>query len=310
MNDEQIKEAMTDLFVQSAAESGIDLEKLSSEQVRGMYAQWESEFLKAAEEDKDDDDDDVVEKAKQEHEEKKQAMAKIAEVDFLGRRMAHSFADEMDKISGKHLDDVKRGISRVYNRGKDIFTGKGVEKLRKSQAETGREYATMRDKLKGISKSEAGFEGTDDAWQLHRAKKLDDFRKGVADINKKNLTTEKRKMYGARGAAGALMLSTAAGGGYAAGHNKKSSAFDALAAELAVEKAAAAGFDPEECAEKLAALAVLDLVEESDKVAGISDTETALHVRASELLETAGYPIDWSRLEGLWDAPLRLLQVS
>jgi len=75
--------------------------------------------------------------------------------------------------------------------------------------------------------------------------------------------------------------------------DKEASALDALAAELAVKKAAAYNFDPQEAAQRVEAVLTL-VTGESEKVAYVNDLDTAVDVRSSELLELAGYPIDWS----------------
>lgn len=88
----------------------------------------------------------------------------------------------------------------------------------------------------------------------------------------------------------------AAGGGAvgaAAGKNKESSAIDERALKRSVEKAAEAGFDPDEAAERLAALCVLDQLGDSEKVAAQSTVDQAVDVRSLELLEKAGYPVTW-----------------
>jgi hypothetical protein len=70
-------------------------------------------------------------------------------------------------------------------------------------------------------------------------------------------------------------------------------ALDELAAKHAVEKAAAAGFNAEEAAKRVDAVMLLG-PGESDKIASVESTEDAIDVRSSELLELAGYPVDWT----------------
>lgn len=74
---------------------------------------------------------------------------------------------------------------------------------------------------------------------------------------------------------------------------KAASAIDTLAADLAVKKAEAAGWDVEQAVSRLGALFTLGAAE-SEKIAQVSDLNGAIDVRSSELLEMAGYPIDWS----------------
>jgi hypothetical protein len=70
------------------------------------------------------------------------------------------------------------------------------------------------------------------------------------------------------------------------------SAIDSLAAKMAVEKAASGGWNAEEAAQRITAVLTLG-PGESEKIAHASDVNGAVDIRSSELLEMAGYPIDW-----------------
>jgi hypothetical protein len=306
MTDEQIKEAMIDLFEKSASESGIDLEKLSADQIRGLYAEWEPEFLKAAAEEGEEKDDDEgeekekIEKAKAEHEEKKAALGKYAEAEDMGRVMARSFLDELNKEAASKtggisspVDKAKRYVSKGVEGFRKAITGEGTEAARKELGRT-EKLVGERKRMHDAVVTELGKEHAG-----HEAHKLN-----LAEHAHGQSRTALRKAQAKRVAATTAPVATAllagkgvhsmVSGGGGGGKSKKASDFDALAAELAVEKAAAADFDPEECGYKIASLFHLDLLEESEKVAAIEDTATALHVRASEMLELAGYPVDWN----------------
>jgi hypothetical protein len=106
------KEASVDLFLKLAGEEGIDLQTLPDAQVQELYARWKTAAEQepepgqtAAHEKKEsaekEEREHVVEKAKEEHEEKKAYAEKVAEADFLGRVMAHSYVQEMRKIAGE-----------------------------------------------------------------------------------------------------------------------------------------------------------------------------------------------------------------
>lgn len=77
--------------------------------------------------------------------------------------------------------------------------------------------------------------------------------------------------------------------------DKKASAIDALALKRAGEIVKEAGLDPEVALKKIAAAYTLNLVKESTKVASAPDVTTAVEVRALELLEGVGYPVEWSK---------------
>lgn len=69
-------------------------------------------------------------------------------------------------------------------------------------------------------------------------------------------------------------------------------ALDQLAAEKAVEKAASADYDPQVAAQRIHAVLVLG-APDSVKVASADTLEQAVEVRALELLELAGYPVQY-----------------
>jgi hypothetical protein len=118
--------------------------------------------------------------------------------------------------------------------------------------------------------------------------------KGAAGAAAKRVgeTASKHKGVAAAGAAGAA-------GGFAAGRasKKEASAFELLAAQNAVKVAAANGYDADEATNRVEAVYTLGL-EESQKVAYIEDTASALHVRSLEYLERAGYPVKWEEVFG------------
>jgi hypothetical protein len=80
------------------------------------------------------------------------------------------------------------------------------------------------------------------------------------------------------------------------GTKESSVQFDIAAANLAVEKVAEAGWDPNEATNRINSLFNLGYEgdpEASEKVAAAESGEQALSFRACELLELAGYAINW-----------------
>lgn len=69
--------------------------------------------------------------------------------------------------------------------------------------------------------------------------------------------------------------------------------FDELAAYHAIDMLKAAGCDPELAFNKVNAAYTLGLAE-STKLASAGTQEQALHVRALEICESAGFPVDWT----------------
>lgn len=293
-NEDTEKQAQLQLFVKMAAENNVDLSSLTDEQAVQLFAT----FQKVASEDSSKDEGDKsekVEKAKEEHEEKKAAAEKLSEADFLGRVMAHSYVDELKKIAAAqegsaatesetpadekiatdfkrmvkamdhqrpkdHVRHAKDAISGAAGRAKELFSGSKLKE--------------HKDKLKGMGGHEHMTSGA---------------------AQKDKVKSEAKKVMGARVGAGAAAGAAAAGGAAAFGKKKESSALDELAGELAVEKAAAANFDVDEAASRIAAVLILGPSDETSKIASAPDLDGALEVRSLELLELAGYPVTWGQ---------------
>lgn len=280
-NDEETKLAAAaelELFGKLAAANGIDLNALSDAQVEQLYAETfskEAEFppgagTKAKDHEKDDrhennESKDKREEAAKEHEEKKASQEKVAEADFLGRVMAHSYVQELNKIAASkemvhvpgHGSSSSKGHDKgqLFDRKSDaVKPGRGSLLARRARVAAG-------DAGKAIGKAA------------------------------KNVATHVGKHSGKYGLGGAAL---AAGGTAAAMHKKSSgSALDELASIQAYEKAAAAGWDAEEAAQRIEAVMVLGPTDEDSKVASVATLEEAVDVRSSEILELAGYPVNW-----------------
>jgi len=301
------KQASVELFLKLASEEGIDLNTLSDNQVEALYSNW----VKNASEEKDDEKEEKVEAAKKEHEEKKAHAEKIAEADFLGRVMAHSYVQEMRKIAGV-TDSVRSGAANAaksVGRAKELLTGSRL-KAREwmhgplpehVQHAYDAEHAAVRgarrtaaEVLGGAALAGGGYAGG-----AHAANKRHDKEHAVEKMS--SVADKARgawehvkshpKSYGG-GLAGAALL---ASGGYALKkHHDKKKALDSVAGEHAVEKASAAGWNVDEAIDRVSAILTLGAPDEDSKVAAADTFEQAVDIRANELLEMAGYPIDWS----------------
>lgn len=75
---------------------------------------------------------------------------------------------------------------------------------------------------------------------------------------------------------------------------KSASAIDELAVPKAIEKAAEAGWNKEEAAARVNAVATLGL-QDSEKTASAGSVDEAVENRALEFLEAAGYPVTWNK---------------
>ena len=188
-NEEAEKLAEVELFTKLAADNGIDLDQLSQDQVNELWVAYKTAGDEEPEKKEEEEEDDKKEKAKAEFAEKKEASMKIAESDELGRLMARSFMDE-------------------------------VQKLASGQAPTQPKVASAPTPVTSAP------------------------------------------------------------------------AIDQLAAEMACEKAASAGYDADEAAQRVIAVLTLG-APDSMKVASAATLEAAVDARALELLELAGHPVQY-----------------
>jgi len=278
--EEQTKLAEAELFSKLAAENGIDLNRLTNDQIQEL---WTATFSKTAEEEESKDEAKKDEEEKDEDEKKEAAalehQTKVAHAEeekrahYLGQVMAHSYVAELSKIAAAREagETVETPAELDKEAAMPPALAKALGKV-KSVAGAGADKA----KAFGGKAKEFGAKGV--------AKGKEVGGKGMAHVK------EHKGAYGA-GAAGA----GGAGAGFAAGRfgkKKESSALDALAVEAAVKIAHADGrFDIEEVADRVAAIATLGL-DESTKVAGT--LEAQVEVRALEFLEAAGYPVEWN----------------
>ena len=236
--EDEMEKIAADSIVEELEEMGIDIDDLDEgqiEELAEMYAagdeegdeegdldlsQFDEEQLGALYEAGVIDDNDVASlMGEGEYEEggEKEAMVKLAEADFLGRSMAHSFAEELEEIqktagkkkSAKSIMDIFRGGVRGGKKKRILKEAKGMEsgysksmKGRKSMADQERGLA------KGFNKSRAGFlkkrgnrKGTPSAA---------DYLAGAKGVAKKRPGL-------AAGIGGGGLAALGLGGGYAAG---------------------------------------------------------------------------------------------
>jgi len=304
VSEETTKQAHAELFVKLAMENGIDLNAMSEAEVAELY---ESTMGKMAEEGASEEDENKkkVEEAKKEHEEKKAAAqefeAKFAEAQFMGQTMAHAFTAELEAIEQSKTagtwagtwDKVKGGVRRygeLMRGGK--YNREMADEAKKTMATPG--FKTMVNKeMIARGKSLKGT-GALDVKGLRKAVE-GETREGkyLSHVRK-----EKGKALAARVGTG-VGAAALAGGGAAAVHHatkdrdKESSALDELAAEAAVEKVASAGWNVDEAVDRISAILTLGVDDENSKVAYAQDLSDAIEVRALELAEAAGYPVNW-----------------
>lgn len=309
------KVAAAELFCKMASENGINLNALSDDQINQLWN--ETGFGKLAEEGAEDDTKEKVEAAAKEHEEKKEEAKKEAEAVNFGKIAAESFV--MHRLQLEKSAAEGGTASRVLGAIKDVATAKGLRAHlsgAKEQRSRAKDLAGRAESLRAQVKHAPPTHGAsrdpsrahESVHDKYKVKKPDVFGSAESfdtSAAAAKRTSNKHLQGAALHGAGYLGGTSAAGttayvGGKKLfgkkeeeGGTKKASAIDALAAELAVEKVAHFGLDPQEAAQRINAVLTLG-PSESTKIAHVSNLSDAVDVRSSELLELAGYPIDWS----------------
>lgn len=288
------QEAAFEMFAKVAAAEGIDLTSMTDEQVMELYTKVASEDDESGEAPKGDEKkDEKDEKEKKEKEAaakaelaaktaaatatpEQDAQEKIAEADFLGRVMAHAYVQEMKKIAaaGDQTVEEKTEEQKIASM-KDNF----LKNLHKGKDLASSAASKIKDKA-GKHLENVGKKVTEKATGT-----------GTSNMKPGHAKAVGGAAYGAAGAA--------AGGAAAALHHgkeKKSSALDELAAESAMKKIAAAGFDVDQGAQLLSELLTKGASEEGTKIAAANgDLDGAVEIRSLELLDQAGYPVTWAQ---------------
>jgi len=261
--EEQIKTAAyaAGLLEKTAREEGVDLDKISDEDLGGM---WDTVMAKAASADKvatetpeasvpsTDDTDDLRKQAAEELA-KLAESEKIAEIsDQMGRRAAHAFIAELDKIAS---DREAAGAAAPA----------GDPKI----AEMGAAFKAMIAKHKG-----KGDKDGDDKDDDHKEPDGDEGKGGKGDEDGDEKKASAIDELGFR--AGLALI--------------EKQATDAKASEAEVVAAV------KTAAERMRAVYTLTagVLPGGTKVAAAGgDADLAAHIRGLELLEAAGYPVNW-----------------
>jgi hypothetical protein len=262
------KTAQAKMFAKLAADQNIDLSKCSQGQIEFL---WERTFGKEAgaaptgekvaefpppKGDEDEEKKKREAEARKEHEEKKASAERFDQATFFGKTAAHAYVAEMKNIiEAGGLDFMKEASIGDHLK-------KGLKKLDEAGAAGARRVARIGEGGKTVP---VGHSKTRDAIAAH----------------------------GHRAAAGAAAAGGAAAGIHHATKEKKSSAFEVEAAELALAKVAEAQFDQAQAVERLNAVLTLGL-NDSEKVASLSTYEEAIERRALEYAAAAGYPVEWN----------------
>jgi hypothetical protein len=258
--DDIEKMAEAQILGNDLAAEGYDISQLPYETlVKVAYELWgeNSAIVKEAQENMEEEGEKEEEEGEKEEEgEEKEGSfeEKVAEADFLGRVMAHSFTDEKNSIEKqargipfrKQVVEGTRGFMRSM-RGKGPRTG----------APLGPREGTSLEKLRAA----VGYKAKP---AVEKAKELAEKAKPAVEHVKRH-----RGKYMA-GGAGAAAATTGAVG-YGAGKKKAASALDALAEQRAMEMLKEAGYE-------------FDNAPSEEEV-----LKEAVDQRALEMLAEAGY---------------------
>jgi rubrerythrin len=145
------KAASARLFAEAAAAEGIDLSELTEDQAEELYEFWANGGEEA---EKSASAEDLLAEAAV-----KEASAKLAEAEYIGRYMARVYADEMDKIAKdetpgrlRSMGQGMRGLgSDLKEEAKDMYE-KGKSKARSGAKSVGNVtgYRDIRDAVKSL----------------------------------------------------------------------------------------------------------------------------------------------------------------
>lgn len=258
------KQAEAELFSKLAAANNIDLRQLNDGQIQQL---WDATFNKTAEfpPPSDDKKEDKKEEAKKDEEKKDEEKKEAA-----AREHATKLAAAREEANAYHLGEVMAQgyVDHLQKLGMALNQTPAADDATK-EAAMPENLAKALGKVRGAASSVAS--------------------KGKEVAGK---AVEAVKNNPGKAAAGAGAAGAAAG--FAGGRmSKKGSALDQLAAEEAVKIAHdAGGYDLDDVADKINAVATLGL-QDSTKLA--STLPEQVSIRALEFLEAAGFPVAWNQ---------------
>jgi hypothetical protein len=309
--EEKEKAAQAEVFVKLAVDNKIDISRLSDGQIAELWnATFDEGQPKTA-----SATPDVVKQAQQEFAAISQVTDMQKQADAFGRQAAHSFYAELDEIQ---KSAAGAGII-TGEKMRDIIEPKAypdtgpipMRNVPNQPAPKGAKSPTLAGPRRGLPDTnlEDALDKTRAAEErlkkMHSLKGTTEYakekgRQGYAATRAgaekgyealKGVAKNKWVQRGAMGLGSTALFGGAAYGAHRA-MKKEESALDTLASELAFNKAAEAGWDSDEAAERIIAVVTLS-GGESQKVAMANDLDQAVEIRSLELLEQAGYPVTW-----------------
>ena len=251
------KAASANAFFEAAAAEGIDLNELTEDQVGELYEFWAN----GGEEKVASAEDLLAEAAV------KEASAKLAEAEYIGRYMARVYADEMDKIAKEEGPEIRtsRGIaSGVSDEAKSLY-----DRMHK-----GMSGESLGKRFKSLKKTIGATDIAEGYKALRNADKL----QGPLPQGAKHLDAAGRaaalKQLGKGGLRAGLTAGAVGAAGYGAkklhdAHKKESSALDEIVEARALELLEEAAY--EKVADRTATEAAKELLTAKHVRKNVSD---------------------------------------
>ena len=269
--EETTKIAHLELFAKAAMAQGINLADLDEGTRGALYNEFTTKLAeegaappfppKKDKEEDDDDDDEEHEEKETEDEEKKEAAARREYAAMSEWTEKNAQADFLGRRMAHAFWDEYSEISKTAGK---TLRGIGPQAANKESVGAG---------LKRFGKDFA--------------------RAAKAHPGKAALLGAGTLAAGAGAAYGAKKLKEKKEEG-----KKEASAFDIQAANEGLKIASAAGWDPEEVTARLNAALTLGLSEPEKVAHANGNFEDAVSIRGLEILEQAGYPVDWNQVFG------------
>ncbi len=290
--DDLEKTAQMHILAKLAEEEGVDLSGLDDQELESLYHEV------AGGEEVDDDSDgqyvddgsdgqEYADPAVQEEYLAKEAQAKFEEADFLGRVMAHSFTQEMDKVAAEKQAKAKWrthfGIGGEAGKGAKVRGGardqaqSKARDVKKAMDDYHKADSTRGNML--INSRKQAPKATTAKMRYNQAKNT--LKAGIGHA-KHHLGRAASHVKANKAAYGIGAGATLAAGGAGYALNKEASAFEKLALEHAANILQANGIDPSTGAP----------VQEMQQPDPQEQFGQALDHRALQILQENGYNVD------------------
>lgn len=262
MDSEMDQLAEAEFLTKVAADAGIDVDELDDDEIAYLYVKVAEAAQDAAMAEDEDEEEQVAEALAQAiaAEQAKESgyygydedfEEKIAEADYMGRVMAHSYADELEKIAGPRMDKAYKWVRNASGRASSAIgdvlerLGAGTRGVFGGQKAIDRQLQRLDDKAlnKTVArvKKELASRGQSIGGGM-TDRLVHDLSKEVHPKVVKEVTRRANIGRGAALGGGVLGLAGLTGaGGYAL--NKKSAAEENYIVGRAIEKLAERGYD-------------------------------------------------------------------